>query len=363
MLQAINDDEVKIYYLQTEANMTLAANMISQEFYNVIAIDVEADPLTNRADLLSISTNTQTFLFHLSLINYKILPDLAKILNSGNIIKAGVAIIGDISRLEQIGYKVNNSLEIQQLARICNLPIALDDLYHQLLPQAQRLKTVNHTNCRWDQPLTLALIDYAAKDAQSTLLVLQKLLNQKLSPFLDVINFNAHAVSKVNTSLGVDNIGINVNLTNSDGKHPEYYSFLTWIKSIIDQDNVSLLTLVNRASSSYSNFSKLSIQARTELAKNLLLLYAQNNELKYDSALQLFNPKSVVNNTIFTLSTTDIKSITNLKFKSACNYLFNSSSTFNSTVASKRHDIIAASIHAAIDNKQLTIINDKLQPT
>ncbi|OCK83097.1 ribonuclease H-like protein, partial [Lepidopterella palustris CBS 459.81] len=180
-------ETVKIHYSKTKSNSEAIAQLFLNE--EVLGFDMEwpSDPrytsprLQSKVGLIQVAKETQIALFHIgmhpgSTPDELIAPSLRKIIESPNIIKAGVSILqSDSTRLENhFGLKPQGLFELSHLYNLVKygatdpskvttrfVALAKQVEEHFLLPLSKsKVRTSN-----WSRQLNQDQIHYAAADA------------------------------------------------------------------------------------------------------------------------------------------------------------------------------------------------------
>lgn len=238
---------MKIYIASSFSETQELANKILEIKPQILGLDTETTCGLSGVSLLQLATFEEAFLFQIR--GYIIPSKLLKILSNPNIVKVGVDLDTDISRLS---VNVRSGIDLQAIARtLGHTDLSLEGLGRFYIPNFSGKDPLGHRG-NWDGTLTEIQKYYAAMDAYHPLLIYQGMIK-----------------------------GIKVEKMEIPEDEAELY--FIWVKSYLEEKGIPIAfkSLVNYTINSYAPWRKKYIESeRREKAIKFLTQF--KDRLKFD---------------------------------------------------------------------------------
>lgn len=311
--------DVNVFYPEDFLDAQKSADKLIHSNPTVLGFDLEA--VGNIVSLISLADNENVYLFQISRIG-KLPTSLVKILESGEIRKAGVAWKNDQVKLNVLGIKLSGMVELSDLAAIKGLPRGLKELYNSLFPESAPLIHIQHKDLDWNGALNEVMLNYAAWDARAGLLIVLRLLN--------------------------------VDVKNPETNDVDINAYIEWLVERLNVER-NILNITNITNNSYGPWSKLQGNVRSNYIKRAVETAVRSGKVVYDSLTEKYVRKDIrINAEDPKLTIDDLTRINGLSMDSAINWLFNSCSKMSKVSPESRKNKISQSLVEFLERGVLT---------
>lgn len=317
-------------YLFTYETSILACKEIESLYPTALGFDTEADVASGKADIISLATDSKSYVFQLSRM-LAVPKELKSILENESILKLGVNIAADSKRCEPLDIKVFGTIDLGYIAKMKELPKGLKELWQHFYPEQEKLIKVNHCSVKWSDPLSESLLHYAASDAMASLFVGYKLLNVSKEPKKQLPT-------------------------------EQYEPFVVWLKEQVKRcpRGITFRGLVNQTLNSYAPFNMILKEERAKLAERFITFAITDLNFDYNTVTEEIFTRGTLKLINEYIGFEDLNSIKGLKYSSAINYLCNACGRLSKLSMSERREIVTATLQQLIANNTIRVENNTL---